>query len=86
MTLCRIVTGIFAIMWAFALLVLAIGTFGWFGQERDPLSAVYLVVLGLPWNRLADIIEPLAPVLVIMSPGLNLFLIVAFCRRFGRRN
>jgi len=29
--------------------LLLIGTFGLFGQEKDPLSAVFLIPLGLPW-------------------------------------
>lgn len=41
-------------LYAAALFVWAVGTFGWFGQERDPLSGVFLVPLGLPWTMLAD--------------------------------
>ena len=40
-------------LYAGALFIWAVGTFGWFGQERDPLSAVFLVALGLPWTILA---------------------------------
>ena len=45
---------IFVALYALAVLLLLVGTFGWFGQERDPLSGVFLLPLGLPWNLLAD--------------------------------
>lgn len=45
---------IFVALYLIALALLAIGTFGLFGQARDPLSAVFLIPLGLPWNLLAD--------------------------------
>jgi hypothetical protein len=45
---------VFVVLYGVALFLLAIGTFGWFGQEEDPLSAVFLMPLGLPWNILAD--------------------------------
>lgn len=41
-------------LYVLALSLLAIGTFGLFGQERDPLSGVFLLPLGMPWNLLAD--------------------------------
>lgn len=85
MKLCRAVILVFAALWILALLVFAIGTFGWFGQERDPLSAVYLVLLGLPWNRAADIAGPAGPLLAIVAPGVNLLLLVAICRLVTRR-
>ncbi len=50
MGLCRIVVLAFVVLYVSALALLAIGTFGWFGQERDPLSGVGLIPLGLPWT------------------------------------
>ena len=41
-------------LYAAALFVWAVGSFGWFGEERDPLSAVFLVPLGLPWTLFAS--------------------------------
>ena len=71
----------FVLLYVAALVLLAVGTFGWFGAERDPLAAVYLVPLGLPWTLLVgNAPELLVPWLAIASPGLNLFLIVAMCR------
>ena len=40
------------VLYVAALFIWAVGSFGWFGQERDPLSAVFLVPLGLPWVAL----------------------------------
>jgi len=45
---------IFLGLYGVALLLLLMGTFGWFGQSEDPLSAIFLVPLGLPWNILLD--------------------------------
>ncbi|WP_261400078.1 hypothetical protein [Leisingera daeponensis] len=61
---------------------MAIGTFGLFGQERDPLSAVYLVVLGTPWIQLAGSGGPFAAAL---APGANLLILLLICRWFDRR-
>ncbi|MFN6935028.1 MAG: hypothetical protein ACK4NZ_07740 [Tsuneonella sp.] len=62
---------IFVALYAIALLLLAIGTFGWFGQEKDPLSAVFLFPLGLPWNLLADKAGIAGPVAVILAPAVT---------------
>ncbi|KHK93041.1 hypothetical protein [Novosphingobium malaysiense] len=44
----------FMALYAGALFLFLVGTFGWFGEDRDPLSGVFLMPLGLPWNLLAD--------------------------------
>ena len=62
---------IFVGLYLVALLLLAVGTFGWFGQEQDPLSAVFLVPLGLPWNVLADRAGLNGPLVAILAPLLN---------------
>lgn len=62
---------VFAGLYAIALLLLLIGAFGWFGQEKDPLSAVFLLPLGLPWNVLVDRIGlPGVPGLLV-APAVN---------------
>lgn len=62
---------VFAGLYAIALLLLLIGAFGWFGQEKDPLSAVFLLPLGLPWNVVADRIGlPGVPSLLV-APAIN---------------
>ena len=58
-------------LYAIALLLLAIGTFGWFGQEQDPLSGIFLMPLGLPWNILGDRIGLSGAWVAILAPALN---------------
>ncbi|MCF3933766.1 hypothetical protein L1787_10105 [Acuticoccus sp. M5D2P5] len=71
----------FALAWLFALAVLAIGTFGLFGEPRDPLAAVYLVPLGLPWNRMLDRLDdPVRVIATALAPGVNLAIIRLICR------
>ena len=62
---------IFLALYAIALLLLAIGTFGWFGQEQDPISGVFLLPLGLPWNLLADRLGFSGPATAILAPAIN---------------
>ncbi|SHG76462.1 hypothetical protein [Marivita hallyeonensis] len=70
-----------------ALILLLIGTFGLFGQDRDPLAGVFLMPLGLPWVLwMDDLPEPLLPWAAALAPVINLALIAALCRRFGRRS
>ena len=62
---------IFLGLYLVALMLLAIGTFGWLGQERDPLSGVFLMPLGLPWNILADRAGLGGPLVAIFAPLIN---------------
>ncbi|SIS87261.1 hypothetical protein SAMN05421759_1053 [Roseivivax lentus] len=50
--LCRALVIGFTALWAVASTLLLVGTFGLFGQERDPLAGVFLMPLGLPWTVL----------------------------------
>lgn len=62
---------IFVTLYGLAALLLLIGTLGWFGQGKDPVSAVFLLPLGLPWNVLADALGlPGVPTLVL-APAIN---------------
>jgi hypothetical protein len=71
-----------ALLYATAHCLFAIGTFGWFGSERDPLAGVFLMPLGLPWNQLLDNVpSPLLPWIGMGAPLLNLLLIWLICRR-----
>ena len=82
---CRWITVAFAVLYSAALLLLAFGTFGWMGVERDPLAAVYLVPLGLPWNRFLDGFPAgWLPWLAAAAPLVNLLLMVLICRAIGR--
>lgn len=81
---CRAVLVVFGVLYLFALGVLAIGTFGWFGSERDALSGVYVVLLGMPWTMLVGgLPEPLLPWAAALAPAVNLLLIGALCRWRG---
>lgn len=79
--LCRIATIAFLVVYVLALAVFATGTFGLFGTEPDPLSGVYLIPLGLPWNRFVDQApEALWPWLTAAAPAVNLAVIALGCR------
>lgn len=73
---------VFALCYGAALLLLLVGTFGWFGQPRDPLSGVFLIPLGMPWvlltGGLPDAVRPWA---AAASPLLNLALLGLLARR-----
>ena len=72
---------VFVVLYGIALLLMAIGTFGWFGQEKDPLSGVFLLPLGLPWNILADRIGLGVPILAILAPATNAAILYWFWKR-----
>ena len=78
---CQVSVAVFVLLYLGALGLLVIGTFGLFGQARDPLSGVFLMPLGWPWTRLVDLFpEPLWPWLASATPLLNLAILVALCR------
>ena len=84
-SVCTWVVRIAWVLYLVALALLLIGTFGLFGQERDPLSGVFLVPLGLPWNLMLDALpEALLPWLAVLAPLLNIAIITWLCRRFAR--
>ena len=83
--LCRTVVIVFAALYLAALCLLAIGTFGLFDQERDPLSAAFLIPMGLPWVMLLDNLpETLRMTSAILAPLLNLILVAVICNIFGK--
>ena len=84
--LCKWTIRIVGACYLVALALLLIGTFGLFGQERDPLSGIFLIPLGLPWVFLLDgVSDGLKPWLVALAPALNLFILMALCRAFSRK-
>lgn len=85
--LCKIIVIGFGVLYLLALGLLAIGTFGLFGQEPDPLAGVFVVPLGLPWNRLAmGAPEALLPWIGALAPLVNLGILAALCRWFSAQN
>lgn len=88
--LCRFVLTVLVLAYLFALLLFAAGTFGWFGVEQDPLSSVFLILLGMPWVLLpfdSLVSEALLPFASVVAPLINLAIIWWLCRwRSRRRN
>ena len=84
--ICRVLAWGFLATYLIALALLVIGTFGLFGQERDPLSGVFLMPLGLPWNLLmVDAFpEPFWPWLAATAPALNFFILRIVCGLMGK--
>lgn len=81
MVVCRVILTIYVLVYLAALLLLLIGTFGLFGQDKDPLSAVFLVPLGLPWNLFLDAFgDQLRPWLAGLAPLLNILILKVICR------
>jgi hypothetical protein len=77
---------IFAVLYAGAFLLFLIGTFGLFGQDKDPLSGVFLMPLGLPWNLIADRLAGggsgmAGPTVGLLAPALNLGILYWLARR-----
>ncbi len=84
-TVCSVILVGFAVAYMVALGLLLVGTFGLFGQERDPLSGVFLMPLGLPWNLFFDSAsDTLKPWLASLAPALNLALLWLLCRTLRR--
>lgn len=82
---CQTVTGVCIVLYLAALALLLIGTFGLFGQERDPLSGVFLLPLGLPWNQfLGRFPDAALPWLAAAAPLVNLAILRLICRLVAR--
>ena len=78
---CSPVVIVFAILYALAFGLFIVGRFGLFGSPSGPLAGIFLMPLGLPWNRMLDVFpEPLWPTLAILAPALNLVILVLICR------
>jgi hypothetical protein len=85
-TVCTWAIRLFAVLWLVAIAIGLIGTFGWFGQERDPLSWVFIVPLGVPWtSMLANVSDTASLWLAVLAPLLNLAILSGLCRLIGGR-
>jgi hypothetical protein len=84
--LCKWLIRVFAGLYLLALMILVIGVFGLFGQDKDPMSAVYLVPLGLPWVLWTDgAPDDLLPWIGVLAPLLNLAGLSVLCRLLTNR-
>ncbi|MCU4652005.1 hypothetical protein N8I71_04145 [Roseibacterium sp. SDUM158016] len=78
---CRIFLIVVVLLYLTAMALFLSGTFGWFGQEADPLAGIFLLPLGLPWNMLANgLPDPLLPWVGILAPVVNIGLLIGLCR------
>ncbi len=85
MRICAIALWLLILAYAAALLLLLTGTYGWFGNEKDPLSGIFLLPLGLPWNMmLGKTSDSIRPWLAAAAPLLNIALLWIFCRIMRR--
>ena len=83
---CRWVVIVFAVLYAAAFLLFLIGTYGWFGSPQGPLAGIFLLPLGLPWNRLlGGLPSRVLPLAAVAAPALNLLLLSGLCRWRARR-
>ncbi|SIS87382.1 hypothetical protein SAMN05421759_10512 [Roseivivax lentus] len=83
-SICRWVLRTFIILYVIAIFILLVGTFGWFGQERDPLSGIFLLPLGLPWNLFLDGLgDSLRPWAAAAAPLLNIVILRFLCVRLS---
>ena len=79
--MCLIVVWIFTLLYVAALFLLLVGTFGLFVNEKDPLSGIVLLPLGLPGALIVHVApEPSWPWLAGLAPAINLGLLVVLCR------
>jgi hypothetical protein len=84
---CRIVFITFAGLYAVALALFVIGTFGFFGSERGPLAGIFLIPLGLPWSLMLDAFSaPALPWLAASAPAANLLFLWGVYRLAGLNN
>lgn len=83
--MCRIVLWILTLLYIGALALLIVGTFGLFGQDKDPLSGIFLIPMGMPWTMLADYIPAaVRPWFAAGTPIINLLIVRWLCFRFGK--
>lgn len=65
-----------AALYAIALALFIIGTFGLFGQVPDPLSGIFLLPLGVPWYMLGNgLSDPARPWIAVLAPLINLAIV-----------
>ncbi|WP_066555474.1 hypothetical protein [Croceicoccus bisphenolivorans] len=63
---------IFTLAYVIALGLFLVGTFGWVGQEPDPLAGVFLIPLGLPWNHFFEGDDTFGFFVTLLAPAINL--------------
>jgi hypothetical protein len=80
--ICRTILTIFALLYTIAVFLFLIGTFGWFGQETDPLAGAFLIPLGLPWNLFLDAVaDPFRAWATAAAPLVTILVLRVICLR-----
>ena len=83
---CRLIVIGFFVLYALAVGLFFVGTFGLFGSPSGPLAGVFLIPLGLPWTLMLDVFpEPLWPTLAALAPAVNLTILMLVCGWGARR-
>lgn len=77
---------IFVTLYGLAVFLLLTGIFGWFGENKDPLSAAFLLPLGLPWNVLADQIGLAGVSSLVLAPAINAGILYWLWQRLSQSN
>lgn len=89
MTALRILIGLYVVACLLALALIPASAAGWFGIERDPLSALFAMVLALPWSALLVALPAMSPWLsaavLLAAMAVNVAIGVATLRRLQRR-
>lgn len=76
---------LFLVLSVLAFSVFLIGNFGLFGVDKDPLSGVFLIVLGQPWVRLVNLLpESLWPWASATAPFLNSAILFLLASRLAK--
>ena len=79
--MCRVIFFGFLLLYAIAMVLWLIGMFGWLGATKDPLSAVFLIILGQPWVRWVDTLPvALWPLGSAATPAINALILYLICR------
>ncbi|RVQ65705.1 hypothetical protein EKN06_12275 [Croceicoccus ponticola] len=73
------VVRIFTALYVIALGLFLVGTFGWFGQEPDPMAGVFLMPLGMPWNLFFEGDDTFGFLVALMAPAINLGILWMVC-------
>ena len=91
--MCNAIKWSFAAAYALALFLLAVDTWGWLGAERDPLSGIFLIPLGMPWTLFIGSVGKFDQfggvshaVLAMLAPAINLAILFSICSTLRRRH
>ena len=91
--MCNAIKWSFAAAYALALFLLAVDTWGWLGADRDPLSCIFLIPLGMPWTLFIGSVGKFDPfggvspaVLAMLAPAIYLAILFSICSTLRRRH